>query len=240
MTLYTWYQSDIGLVRPSNQDALGCFPEERLFIVADGMGGHADGHVASRLAVDTIHEEIAAGGNDLDDDGGRVRKAIVAAHEKIRAAAAGRVGTAAMGTTVVVLRLSKTGDNADWGHVGDSRLYRMRRGTLELLTVDHTAFGESYRDAGVVPLDLPHTHQLLEALGAGDEPAVSIGSAQVMDGDLFLLCSDGLSSTVEPFNLVQELAVGRELATVGASLFELAHAAGAPDNISSVLIRVAK
>ncbi|HVM95583.1 MAG TPA: protein phosphatase 2C domain-containing protein [Candidatus Acidoferrales bacterium] len=239
MALYTWYQSDIGLVRSSNQDSLGCFPENGLFIVADGLGGHADGHIASRLAVDTIRDELLRN-NSVDDYGQRLHDAIIAAHEKIRAAAAGRGGSAAMGTTVVVLKLSGEDLCANWAHVGDSRLYRMRQGRLVLLTADHTAFGEPYRDGGDVPLDLPHTNQLLEALGAGPRPAVSTGKDRVKEGDLFLLCSDGLSSTVRPADLRDELSESQALDAVGSALVERAHAAGAPDNISSVLVRVAK
>jgi serine/threonine protein phosphatase PrpC/predicted nucleic acid-binding protein len=238
MTLDTWCCSDVGLVRSSNQDAFECLPEGRLFMVADGMGGHADGDVASRIAVETIRDVLAADPGKLGSESDSLKRAVLAADARIRASSGGRVGTAAMGTTVVVLKLSADMRQAHWAHVGDSRLYRLRGALLELLTADHTEFGEAYRRTRPIPLDLPHTNQLLEVLGVGPPPKVGHGADAVQPGDLFLLCSDGLSGCVPPRSLQSELGLSRSLEATGTALLALSCAAGAPDNVTIVLLRI--
>src|SRR5262245_18000870 len=134
MGLESWADSHIGLVRKSNQDAIGCFPELGLFVVADGMGGRAEGEVASRIAVDTIHDSMAqelAGGAPSEANGrSHLSEAVSLANRRVYDA--GHAGIeqprGSMGTTVVALLCAAQRGRAQWAYVGDSRLYRVRGG----------------------------------------------------------------------------------------------------------------
>ena len=262
MDAEVWSKSDIGLVRQSNQDALGCFPEIGLFIVADGMGGHAGGDIASRLAVEVIHDyfrELPAQGTALRRLRSRARRVLpsrqdppnraVSIPEALRAAversnlrilqtAESVAGGRTMGTTVVVLKLALAERQAYWAHVGDSRLYLLREGDLSLLTADHTVFGEPYVGQPSIPLDLPHTSRLLQALGVQHEVHITLGSDVVKPGDVFLLCSDGLSGLVGSAVVREQLAKDSKLADAGTALIRLALEAGGTDNTSLVLVRL--
>ncbi len=233
--------SDIGRVRKTNQDSVGCFPELSLFLLADGMGGLTAGEVASRLAVEVIAEHVRTANGTRDaDDLTILQSAIATANERIleegqvRGEGAGR---ARIGATIVALRLSAGARRAYWAHVGDSRLYRVRDGRLRLLTADHTLAGAAYRDATSVPLDLPHTNMLVQALGVARDVEPSIGSDEILPGDLFLLCSDGVSGMIPPDVLEQALAApSSSLDDKAKNLIRLALDASGRDNASVVLV----
>lgn len=271
MRFESWSKTDIGLVREVNQDAIGYFPEVGLFVVADGMGGHADGEVASRIAVETLQAVYAAEGETQpgsDDAAGaagafawlaritraRARKRDTASTEREvarlesavqeanrRIYELGHEGgggtTRAMGTTVIALVLRPASSRVAWAHVGDSRLYRLRAGKLELLTADHTRFGELYRDAGPVPLDLPHTNQLTSALGVERTVKVAAGHDEIRGGDVFLLLSDGVSGLVPAERIAELLGSSRSAGETGEELVQLALAAGGTDNASAIVVR---
>jgi protein phosphatase len=233
MTWTSWAKTEIGLVRSSNQDAVGCFPEHGLFIVADGMGGHANGELASRMAVDVLRSQIE---NRPEPGASDLVAAVQAANQLIfeighRDPSS---GLPAMGTTVVALAL---GRRASWVHVGDSRLYRMRAGELSLLTADDTRFGRQVAMGGPVPLDLPHTNELLCALGVERQVAATTGDDDLHPGDVFLLCSDGVSGLVSAIAIRDQLAAMQDPAVTGQRLLELAMDAGGSDNASIVVIR---
>jgi protein phosphatase len=243
MKLRGWSISDIGLTRKSNQDAVGYFPELHLFVVADGMGGHADGELASRLAVDTIHGFLADASNldpalsDVDCLTRAVERANRRIHEEgLRNAA--QPPARPLGTTVVVLKLALEVRRAFWVHVGDSRLYRMRNRRLALLTADHTVYGQQYLDKDIIPTDLPHTNQLVQALGINAQVDVSTGSDAIRNGDLFLLCSDGVSGQLEPAAIEHQLTATEKLEDAGHALIRLSLEAGGRDNATAVLVRV--
>jgi protein phosphatase len=264
MRLETWFDSNIGRVRKANQDTVGCFPAEALFIVADGMGGHAEGEVASRLATEMIHAQLAGASTVPAADakpaglgrflpstlrrrstGGvgavdRLRLAIEAANRRVfdegQVREHGQQGS--MGTTVVVLRCDLLQERVSWAYVGDSRLYRVRAGRLMLLTADHTLYGEAYRDEDEIPSDLPHINRLQRAVGAQRDVEVSTGADTLRDGDLFLLCSDGVSGMIEPTQLEAEMTSGRGVAEIGKALIAMALEAGGKDNASALLVRV--
>ncbi|MEW6269018.1 MAG: protein phosphatase 2C domain-containing protein [Thermodesulfobacteriota bacterium] len=234
--------SDIGRVRKTNQDSVGCFPDVSLFLLADGMGGLKDGEVASRLAIDVIAHHVQTGNGDAQrDDAGVLRSAIASANERIlhegeaRGELSGRVR---IGATIVALRVLPEQGRALWAHVGDSRLYRVRDGKLTLLTADHTVAGAAYRDQGNVPLDLPHTNMLVQALGVAQEVEPSLGSDDVRPGDLFLLCSDGVSGLLKPDQLERTLAEDLPLEAKAQNLIRLALEASGRDNASVVLVQV--
>ncbi len=237
--------SNIGLVRKSNQDSVGCYSDLGLFLLADGMGGLADGEIASRLAVDVVYDRIRANdaGGGADADGtALLGAAIEEANRRILCEGERRkepTGTQpAIGATIVALWLSSSG-RAAWAHVGDSRLYRLREDKLTLLTADHTVPGARYRDQLSVPLDLPHTNVLIHALGVGPDVEPSLRSEELRAGDLYLLCSDGVSGPISPAALEQELGYGRGTVEEKASnLIQLALDGSGRDNASVVLVRV--
>lgn len=263
MKVEAWAHSNIGLVRKSNQDSVGCFPDLCLFVVADGMGGRSEGEVASRLAVDTLLESLfpdsrrkqpggfwrallgvqGGRGNNLTVvDGPELQAAIQLANERIFAAgqrqtSAESLARGSMGTTVVALLCDTTAARAHFAHVGDSRLYRARAGSVELLTADHTEFGEAYWKAPTVPVDLPHTNHLVRALGVAPDVEVALRSDTLCPGDLFLLCSDGVSGMVKPNALRAELLAETALDDIGQALIRDALDGGGRDNASALLVR---
>jgi PPM family protein phosphatase len=233
MSLASWAKTEIGLVRSSNQDAVGCFPEQGLFVVADGMGGHANGELASRMAVDFLRGHVESrpdpGPADLAAAVQEANAQIFEAGHRDRSS-----GLPAMGTTVVVLAL---GHRAAWAHVGDSRLYRWRGDQLSLLTADDTRFGRQIAVGAPVPLDLPHTNELLCALGVERQVNTNIGESNLQPGDVFLLCSDGVSGLVSAEDIRNQLRDLHDPALTGEALLDLAMDAGGTDNASVVLIQ---
>jgi protein phosphatase len=265
MRIETWFDSNVGLIRKSNQDTVGCFPEEALFIVADGMGGHAEGEVASQLATAVIRAQlaedptvpaVAATASGLTrffssalrwrlkrsgtGDGDRLRLAIEAANRRVfdEGQARGQTQQGSMGTTVVVLRCALAQERVFWAYVGDSRLYRARAGQLMLLTADHTLYGEPYREEVEIPFDLPHTNRLVRAVGVQREVEVSTGADSLQAGDLFLLCSDGVSGMVGAAEIAAAMTSERSVAEIGERLISMALEAGGKDNASALLVRV--
>jgi len=237
--------SDIGRVRKTNQDSVGCFDDLSLFLLSDGMGGLRDGEIASRLAIDVIRDKVAQGTNGsvaVPDDSGVLRAAIARANESILAEGEQRGdvtgGRSRIGATIVALRLSPEAGRAVWAHVGDSRLYRYRDGALTLLTADHTVAGAAYRDVADIPLDLPHTNMLVQALGVSRDIEPTLGADDVRAGDLFLLCSDGVSGLVEPGVIARELARDAAVEEKAASLIRHALDASGRDNASVVLVQI--
>jgi len=228
--------------RTNNEDAICARPELGLFVVADGMGGYEGGEIASALAVDAIHELVrrTAGDNDVTwpyrIDPARPlceNELIVATRLAADRIAARREGELEqMGSTVAILRLA--GDRAIIGHVGDSRVYRLRGGGLAQLTIDHSLMAQ---------LDLtpeaaaafPWRHVVTRALGTPScEPDVTHDRA--WPGDVYLLCSDGLSEVLSPQVIAALLDAPAE--TACKSLVEAAFAAGSRDNISAIVVRV--
>ena len=260
MRVDTWAESHIGLVRKTNQDAVGCFPEAHLFIVADGMGGRAEGGVASALAVDTLRAQLvpmAAGGArptrwwSLRSLGpaapapleAPLQRAIEAANERIYIAGLEHLSAdsslrGSMGTTVVTLCFDSEQRRAHWAHVGDSRLYRVRDHRVALLTADHTMPGEPYWGQPDIPLELPHTNRLVRALGIAPAVQVTTGVDGLQAGDLYLLCSDGVSGMIPPDALRSALLSGDAIDVMGGSLIRRALDGGGRDNASALLVHV--
>jgi len=259
MRLEAWADSNIGLVRQTNQDSVGCYPEQRLFVVADGMGGRSAGEVASALAVEALRErfvheaptEAPGGWRGLLGLGTHAEPAspedltgaIALANERIYAAGQAQTDADAsqrgsMGTTVVALWCDVAGRRAHWAYVGDSRLYRRRAGALALLTADHTLIGEPFWSAEEIPIELPHTNRLVRALGITPGVQMTVRGGELLPGDLYLLCSDGVSGMVAPELLIRLLAVERPLADMGAAIIQAALDGGGKDNASALLVRV--
>ncbi|MGH7898628.1 MAG: PP2C family protein-serine/threonine phosphatase, partial [Candidatus Binatia bacterium] len=195
--------SDVGLVRRENQDTSGHFPESNLFVVADGMGGHAGGKQASQMAVETIEECVAAAtlpvqGFDLDQVIARFLDAIKIANRRIVDRAATDTGLHKMGTTLVALLLDGKGSGAII-HIGDSRAYRLRGGELELLTTDHTLVSDLLKSNEISESEAsehPYRHVLTRALGAAEDATADVRKIDIAPDDLFVLCTDGISGMV--------------------------------------------
>ncbi len=243
--------SNKGLVRKTNEDSFVCSPDLGLFVVADGMGGHSAGEVASRLAIDAIegfmrrsHGEAEYSwpyGIDpqLSVDANRLRTAIHLANRRVFRAAESHDDYTGMGTTVVSALV--TGETVVIGHVGDSRLYRMRRGTLETMTSDDTWVATVLaHDPGADAAALaqhPMRHVLTSVVGAREQVEVHMVEVPVEPGDLFMLCSDGLHGLVDGDTLAALLAADGSLPAIAAGLVQAALERGGNDNVTAVVAR---
>lgn len=238
-------RTDKGLVRATNEDAFGTLPDDGLVVVADGMGGYQAGEVASQLAVDTVLRHL----NRQLDNISRIEEwlreseqAVEQANLAIWRAADDAPELQGMGTTVVIGMFRD--DRLGFAWVGDSRLYRLREGRLSQLTRDHTlvqelvsqGMFESVEEAMEAGIG---DNVLTRALGAEEPVPVDVSSASLMEGDLYMFCSDGLNHMVDDTTMEAAL-VDPELDLNGQAdrMLELARDHGGLDNITVVLARV--
>ena len=246
----------VGRVRGRNEDAWASDPERGLAVVADGMGGHPAGHVASRLAVDAVIDFLGDGeeGSDVDP-GERMAEAVRSANQKILERGRRMPEQQGMGTTLTVLRVDEEKGRYHIGHVGDSRAYLLREGTLTPLTRDHSPLQERV-DAGLLTREEARVHPLGHVLSQalGTEPRVDpqVVGGDVRPGDLFLLCSDGLNAVLPEERIEEILATGLaegegkgekhpppgDLDPLGQNLVDAVLDEGAPDNVTVVLLLV--
>lgn len=231
---YVWASATHqGMVRQNNEDSI--FPEQSgesngpaVLMVADGMGGHVAGEVASRLAVN------AAASSSLEP-----ADRVAAANRAIREEVARQPELEGMGTTMTLVELTPEGV-ANFGHVGDSRAYRYRNGSLEQLTADHTVAAEMVTLGQLTPEeaeDHPRSHMILRCLGLTRFVNVDEIKLELEPGDRILLCSDGLNSMVPHEAIAKALTEGTA-DEAAWKLVELANKAGGHDNISVILIDV--
>jgi protein phosphatase len=211
-TVYASLLSDIGRRRAQNQDSGGSFPDERLFVVADGMGGHRGGEVASQLAVDSIHSAVREELKDGATPGEALSIGASAANRKIMERAQKDPDLEGMGTTATTLYFElKPATPANparakaWiGHVGDSRCYLLRREGIWQLTRDHSLVQEKLR-AGMITRDQLKTDRMknviTRSVGFDLQFGIDLYEYDPQGGDLFLLCSDGLSGPLEDLDI---------------------------------------
>jgi protein phosphatase len=230
-------RSDVGLVRSTNQDSGYAGPS--LLVIADGMGGHAGGDVASSLAID----EMAP----LDDDTHRVdtvlnqlSEAVLSVHRDLLHRVAAEPRLSGMGTTVTALL--KSGGRLALAHLGDSRAYHLRDGRLAQITRDHT-FVQHLVDDGEITLaqaeQHPHRSVLLRALSdVMDDVTPDLSMREARLGDRYLLCSDGLSGVLSFETIQATLADGTDPGAICERLVELALHGGAPDNVTCIVADV--
>jgi PPM family protein phosphatase len=224
-----------GAVRPANEDSLLALPT--LFVVADGMGGHAAGECASHLAV-TEFERLGGAALTMYD----ILDGVRAANEAILASAREDPSRLGMGTTLVGLAIVRDGDRDGWlaFHVGDSRAYRLADGRLDQLTTDHTEVQELI-EAGVVEPDQrhrhPRSHILTRALGTDPGPQADCQVVPLVPGERFLLCSDGLSTEL-PDDQIADLLAGDSPTEAAERLADAAVEAGGHDNVTTIVIDV--
>jgi protein phosphatase len=227
--------SDTGRKRRQNEDAYVCEPP--LFAIADGMGGAQAGEVASGLAAAAFEEGAAA---IHGEDG--VATLVRAANARIFERTVHDPTVAGMGTTATVAVVDESAGTVTLAHVGDSRAYRYRGGTLEQLTTDHSLVGELVRSGRLTEDEAavhPHRSVITRALGTDADVEVDTLTVEVAPGDLVLLCSDGLSAMVRDEEIARVLeATGAAPREAGEALIAAANAAGGEDNVTVVLFEL--
>jgi protein phosphatase len=227
-------RSHTGLVREINEDACLEQPERGLWAVADGMGGHALGEFASRVAIRSLIDLPAT--QSLEQYVDDAHERLQSANRRLRAEAALR-DVAVIGTTIVALLASGRRCACLWA--GDSRIYLCRAGRLRLLTRDHSQVeaARSRRSSNVDDtLHRPPANLITRALGAEDALEIDRAVVEVVDGDVFLLCSDGLSNEVSELAIEQALLPGN-CRQASQALIDLALQRGGHDNITAVVVR---
>lgn len=235
--------SDVGRVRQNNQDQFYVDVERRVFAIADGMGGHAAGEVASELAIQALVEALRDGSGD---EGGTVeaaarslRHALNEGNRKICDSVAGRAEWRGMGTTMVALLHVR--DRAVIGHVGDSRAYLLRDGSLRRLTSDHSWVNEQVK-LGLLSEEEAQHHPMrnivTRALGNQDAVEVDVTAEEIRPGDVFALCSDGLNGMVIDDEIERILASQAAVPQNACrALVERANANGGEDNVTVIVLR---
>jgi protein phosphatase len=238
-------KTDPGLKRTHNEDYFSLIEDEQLFLVADGMGGHACGEVASKMAADVIKEFFT---RSKDEDAtwpykmdktlsyleNRMVVGIKLANQRIFEAANRDLRLKGMGTTVVMGQIAS--DRFYIAHVGDSRCYRVRGEAVQQITRDHSLL-EDYKDARPDMSDeeqkkFPHKNVITRALGMRETVQVDVHAEDIQDGDVFLLCSDGLSGMVDDKRMAETLNRSTDLEQAVTGLVEAANQAGGNDNIT--------
>lgn len=250
----TWaVRTDPGLRRSSNEDSHSARPDVGLFIVADGMGGHVAGEVASRVAVESISAFIQETADhdrnrtwpfpfepELSMDGNRLKAAFLLANRRIATTIADSQDLRGMATTASAILVGR--EHACVAHIGDSRVYVLRAGKLGQITDDHSWVEEQVR-AGVLTPDAARQHPwrnvVTRALSGSEDPEIDVVEVKPSRGERFLLCSDGL------FGVVTDDQIGTILGDDTSSLdgicgrlIEAANAGGGPDNITALIIQI--
>ena len=243
--------SDVGCVRAVNEDRILIDDALDLYIVADGMGGHSHGEMAAELGIAAMQHYIESSRDRLDVtwpfgynfdisvDANRMTTAVQLANRQVWRQAEQAPEYGGMGTTIAAVLVND--NKATVGNVGDSRVYLHRNGTLRLLTADDTWL-RAISGRGTTNVDLskhPLRNFLTQAAGSKDVVEVHTMEEELSEGDLILICSDGLHGVVPEAEMVATIASGQPIADVGARLVQLARAAGGPDNISVVLLEFA-
>lgn len=225
--------SDVGRARRVNQDSV--YARAPLFVVADGMGGAQGGEIASRTAVETFENGLRDG-LPIEE---ALAELVIEANRRIHELSRSEGGKAGMGTTLTSAYASE--DGVAIAHVGDSRAYLIRDGELTRLSKDHSLVGELVRQGKITEDEAEHHPQrniITRALGPDPEVTPDTLTQPARDGDVFLICSDGLHSMTGEFRIGEMLAEGGSLQELGHRLIDAANAAGGRDNISVVLFRV--
>ena len=250
--------SDVGCKRTHNEDNFFVGLDHNLFVVADGMGGHACGEVASELAVLSVGEFFRMTADDeertwpfkeergLRYQENRLVTSIKLANRRIYDMAQLDIRKRGMGTTIVTALIDDGG--ASFGHCGDSRAYRVRGGAIEQLTEDHSLLNEHIKSHHLTKEEIatfPHKNVIVRALGMKDTVKVDVGRFEALPGDVFVLCSDGLSGMVSDEDLgrivnahFQGNGEVDNLSVLCGNLIDAANSAGGIDNVTCICILV--
>ncbi|HEY3499740.1 MAG TPA: protein phosphatase 2C domain-containing protein [Polyangiaceae bacterium] len=236
--LYAGGDSDRGRVRPRNEDSLLMMPERSLFAIADGMGGHRGGEVASSVAIDTLRDafdrsafegRVQADG-DVPRRGRELAAAVQMTNECVRSMSLADRELSDMGTTLVAARFSPNKQRLYVGHVGDSRCYRLRRGTLRQLTTDHTMASLGMKG--------PRAKDLYQAVGVTPGLTIDLIVDKPQEDDVYMLCSDGLSKMMSDDEIRDVLVDHEDLESALYTLIEESNDRGGSDNVTVIIVKV--
>lgn len=240
-------KTDPGRARGNNEDSVALDPDTRTVVLADGMGGYNAGEIASGMATAFIKSEMSRWLTEAGNAAAlrEVRRAmeicVENANLSIFNAANANAAYSGMGTTLVVGVFRE--DKLLLGHIGDSRCYRLRDGELQQITKDHSLLQEQI-DAGLItPEQAAHStikNLVTRAVGVDDVVLLEVNEHSVQAGDMYLLCSDGLSDMVDDAGIARIVLAERELEQKAADLIDAANANGGRDNISVLLVGVAE
>lgn len=232
-------KTDIGLVRQTNEDSFS-ITEPYLYIVADGMGGHLAGEVASDIAVKTITSYVIEHKDgDYESFEEILAQAIQQANKQIYEKSLYNAECSGMGTTVSLIFISK--DKIYWAHVGDSRIYLLRNGKLRQITRDHSLVGKLLENGSITKEEArvhPQRNMLTRAVGVNGDVIVDTGVETALPSDRWLLCTDGLTNMVEDSEIHQLISNDNELQTSLDSMLAAALNAGGIDNITAVVLEI--
>ena len=250
MTAKAAARTSTGRVRSSNEDAFGLRPEHGIYIVCDGMGGAAGGEIASRMAVDVVLERMSAEPGELSRRE-QLHEAIAEANRLVLERAEREPGLYGMGTTLVALLLGAgAGAKQSSGagsclalvaHAGDSRCYLLRAGRLERVTQDHSLVDEQIRLGTMTAEEgarSPFRSVITRAIGTQPSVTEDVREMEVAPGDVFLLCSDGLTREVDEDAIARVLGAGDDLERAAEMLVDAANEAGGRDNVTCVVAQV--
>jgi protein phosphatase len=244
-------RTDVGRKRGNNEDCFKLVPELDLFILSDGMGGEAHGEVASGITVETVASHCMEGSKDkslpltgeprpeLGEKTSRLVSSIHLANKEIFESAAKHPAQRGMGATVVAVWLNE--NRLSVAHVGDSRAYLLRAGDLVQLTQDHSLVAEQLRRGIITRQQADKSDMqsvLIRALGIESEVQVDAEEQLLLEGDILVLCSDGLSRMVSDVEIASTLLTNIEMQAAAERLVDLANEYGGEDNVSVVLVRV--
>lgn len=243
-----------GLKRAHNEDNYFLLAEENLYVVADGMGGHSSGEVASQIAVETLANFFIDTSRDheitwpykedrsLSYDENRLVTGVKLSNRRVYETAQSDARYKGMGTTLVCLSVAE--ETAYVGHVGDSRVYRVRDGAIEQLTEDHSLLNDYLKVHKLSQEEIenfPHKNVIVRALGMRETVNVDVMRVEPVPGDIFVLCSDGLCGMISDDVIQNTVSEGRDdLDKACQSLIAQANEAGGTDNITVMLVEFAQ
>jgi protein phosphatase len=244
-------RTDVGRLRSNNEDSFKLVPELNLFILSDGMGGEAHGEVASNIAVETVSAHCLEAAKkkdlpllgearpDVSDTTNRLVSAVRMANTMIYESAQKHPAQRGMGATIVAIWVN--GQRVSVAHVGDSRVYLLRGTELQQLTQDHSLVAEQVRRGILTADQAEHSDMqsvLIRALGIEPEVQVDADELLLMEGDILVLCSDGLSRMVPDLEIASTILTHSQIQQAAEKLVDLANENGGEDNISVVLVRM--
>ncbi len=228
------FRTDTGRQRSANEDSF--FVRAPIFVVADGMGGAQAGEVASKAAADAFDVDLPEGPPEQV-----LRETIVAANRRIHELARADPSRAGMGTTLTAAIVDAAGEEVAIGHVGDSRAYRLRAGKLEQLTRDHSLVEEMRRKGQITDAqaeDHPQRSIITRALGPEPDVEPDLQTVAAVAGDVFLICSDGLTTMLGEEQIAKLLAGAGSMSAAVRALVDEANRAGGRDNITALAFRL--
>ena len=232
-------RTDVGMRRTANEDAYALVPELGLFLVADGMGGHIGGQMASQIASESAVAALRRVAGQRATFTEKLRYCLSEANREIFETAQRKPELAGMGTTLVALLAGSS--RLGLLHVGDSRAYLIRRDRIRQLTDDHSLVAEMVRRREITAVDArehPHRHVLTRAVGVRRVVEGDLAEFTPEDGDIVVMCSDGLTGHVDDREIGTIASQGADLEAACSELVELANRRGGEDNITVALVRI--